>query len=96
LRDNLIAAAADLYDVLQNDPNDVEAHCLLAEVLQARDQIDTARTHFERALEIDPACAWAAAGLKALGRAQAPPAPEEPTPRLTSVNVGMKVTDRHP
>ena len=95
-RDNLIAAAADLYDVLQNNPNDVEAHCLLAEVLEARHQIDTARTHFQRALEIDPDSAWAAAGLKALGRAQAPPAPTEPTPRLTSVNVGMNAPDSRP
>ncbi len=89
-RGRLIPAASDLYDVLQNDPNDVDAHCLLAEVMRARDQADTARTHFERALAIDPTCTWATTGLEALTRGEPVPVPVNPTPeqKLTSAPAG--------
>lgn len=85
-RRRLIPAASDLYDVLQNDPEDVDAHCLLAEVMRARDQADAARTHFERALAIDPTCTWATHGLKALTRGGPAPVPLNPKPeqKLTS------------
>ena len=65
-RGDTSGAAADLYDVLEDNPEDVEAHCLLAEVLRAEQHFDAAREHFERAIEIDPGCSWAAAGLKSL------------------------------
>jgi Tfp pilus assembly protein PilF len=77
-RGKLIAAASDLYDVLQNDPNDVDAHCLLAEVMRARDQADAARTHFEQALRLDPDSIWATQGLKALTHRDAAPMPVDP------------------
>jgi Tfp pilus assembly protein PilF len=85
-RGRLIPAASDLYDVLQNDPDDVDAHCLLAEVMRARDQADTARTHFERALAIDPTCTWANMGLNALTRGEPDSLPgrTNPSQRLTS------------
>ncbi len=41
------------FDVLQNDPDDVEALCPLPEVMRARDPADAARTHFERTFVID-------------------------------------------
>jgi Tfp pilus assembly protein PilF len=82
-RGDLAGAAADLYDVLADNPDDVDAHCLLAEVLRARGQLDAARVQFERALEIDPQCAWASAGLEALADAE-PPDPGGPSIRLTS------------
>ncbi|MHC4697383.1 MAG: tetratricopeptide repeat protein [Planctomycetota bacterium] len=63
-RGNLDAAAASLQDMLTTDPQDVEAHCLFAEILLTRQRPEAARTHFEQALRIDPDCTWALAGLK--------------------------------
>ena len=82
-RGNLASAASDLYDVLQNNPHDVEAHCLLAEVLNAQGRAVAAGTHFARAQKIDPSFEWAAEGLKSLRRAQRRDT-EEPSARLTS------------
>ena len=76
-------AAGSLFDLLSDNPEDVEAHCLLAEVLSARNQLEAARTHFERALRIDANCAWAAAGLNSLPK-DTPPTPQLPTTKLTS------------
>lgn len=84
-RGKLTEAAADLYDVLQNDPDDVEAHCLLGEVLREKRKFLAARSHFERALAIDRTCAWAAAGMKALRSARRAEPDEEPGVKLTSV-----------
>ncbi len=84
-RGKLTEAAADLYDVLQNDPNDVEAHCLLGEVLREKRKFLAARTHFERALEIDRTCAWATAGMKALRAARRAEPIDPPEVKLTSV-----------
>jgi len=95
-RGKLITAASDLYDVLQNDPNDVDAHCLLAEVMRARDQADAARTHFERALQLDPSCSWASAGLRTLAHVDREPAPEGPTPSLTSAKPASHHTTEGP
>ncbi len=81
-RGRFTAAASDLHDVLQNDPDDVDAHCLLAEVLRAQKRVDAARTHFQRALKIEPDCAWAAAGLESLRKVL--PTPEPASPKLTS------------
>ncbi|UCC32497.1 MAG: tetratricopeptide repeat protein [Phycisphaerales bacterium] len=87
-RGNLVAAASDLYDVLQNNPEDVEANCLLAEVLRGQGQLTAARTYFERALELDPACAWAAEGLKSLRNAEWSE-PMQPPTKLTSFVAGQ-------
>lgn len=88
-RGDTSGAAADLYDVLEDNPEDVEAHCLLAEVLRAEQHFDAAREHFERAIEIDPGCAWAAAGLKSLrtghGRTSAGPATSFASPGRSNV-----------
>ena len=82
-RGKLVAAAGDLYDVLQNDPLDVDAHCLLAEVLREQANFDAARTHFREALEVDPDCGWAREGLRSLERAKRSDA-TPPTARLTA------------
>ena len=87
-RGNLVAAASDLYDVLQNDPEDVEANCLLAEVLRGQGKLTAARTYFQRALELDPACAWAAEGLKSLRNAEWSE-PVQPPTKLTSFAAGQ-------
>ncbi len=59
-------AAATLYDVLANRPDDADALCLLAEVLKSTRRSDGAKGYFERALVADPDCAWARAGLAEL------------------------------
>jgi len=83
-RGHLAEAAAELYDLLQNAPDDLDACCLLAEVLTEQKRYKAARTQFERALEIDPNCAWASQGLKELKRADVP---KRTTPRMTSAKV---------
>lgn len=71
-RGNFDAAADALYDVLANDPNDVEAMCLLGEVLKATRRSDGAKAYFERALALDPECHWAEAALLQSPRAHDP------------------------
>jgi len=53
------AAADALYALLEKEPANVEAYCLLAEVLRAQDQDDAAKDCLERALRINPSCIWA-------------------------------------
>ena len=61
-------AAARLLDaIIDQSPEDVDAHCLLAEVRLLQDHRDSARDHFERALRIDPSCVWAEAALRTIG-----------------------------
>ncbi len=83
-RGDLAGAASDLYDVLANSPDDVEAHCLLAEVLHAQNRSEAAQSHFQRALEIEPDFAWATIGLAAVKRSQHKLLPQPATPKLTS------------
>ncbi len=71
-RGDLDAAASLLGEILSNNPRDVDAHCLLAEVLQDRHRDKAARDQFQRALQIDTQCSWAIAGLNSL------PAPNPP------------------
>ncbi len=75
-------AAATLFDVLAEHPADVEAHCLLAEVLVASKRFDAARVHFLKAIELQPDCSWAIQGLRRLPK-PAPPS-EKPTVKLTA------------
>jgi Tfp pilus assembly protein PilF len=82
-RRNFSQAAGSLFDLLSEDPENVEAHCLLAEVLRARENFDAAETHFQRALEIDPQCLWASEGLKSLSK-ESRPAAILPATKLTS------------
>lgn len=82
-RGNLSVAASDLYDYLRNQPEDVEANCLLAEVLHAKRQVDGARVYFEKALTIDPDFPWALAGLASL-KDPVPGDSGPPTPKLTA------------
>ena len=65
-RGDFAAAADSLYDVLANDPDDVEAMCLLAEVLKATQRSDGARGYFDRALQVDPQSHWARLGASQL------------------------------
>jgi len=61
------AAAADaLYVILEKEPTNVEAYCLLAEVLRAQNQYDAAKDCFERALRINPSCIVARHALVSL------------------------------
>ncbi len=63
-------AATTLVDLLTNRPEDIEALCLMAEVLRSKKQFDGARGYFQQALKIDPDCVWAKAGLKSIKQAQ--------------------------
>ena len=65
-RGSLDAAATDLRDVIAMDPTDVEAHCLLGEVLSTGKDLDAARRQFRLALQLDPNCDWATAGLNSI------------------------------
>ena len=82
-RGNLTPAASDLYDYLRSRPDDLEANCLLAEVLHAKRQVDGARAYFEKALVIAPDFPWAVAGLESLNN-PLPNDAEAPTPKLTA------------
>ncbi len=76
-------AVATLFDLLVDHPDDVEVHCLLAEVLRDRGRVEAAREHFKLALDLDPDCTWAADGLRSLP-VVAQPASQPPTSKLTS------------
>lgn len=67
------AAAADtLYTLLEKEPMNVEAYCLLAEILRAQGQDDAAKDCFERALRINPSCIWARHALFSFGNSDDP------------------------
>ncbi len=57
------SAAETLYGLLERDPANVEAYCLLSEVLRSQGQADAARDCLERALQIDPSCTLARQAL---------------------------------
>ena len=59
-------AATTLIDLLANTPEDVEALCLMAEVLRSKNQLISAKGYFQQALKVDPQCIWAKIGLKSL------------------------------
>ncbi len=75
-RGDLAGAAANLREMLAANNNDVEAHCLLAEVLRSDHQNSAARKQFQLALLLDSDCAWATAGLRSLNAARH--TPQEP------------------
>ncbi len=83
-RGNLTAAANDLFDVLRNDPADVEAHCLLGEVYQNQERRDAAREQFLQALAIDPECPWALTAVRKLTSAPIPEVSDEAKAKLTA------------
>lgn len=80
------AAIASLQDVLVNNPRDVQALCLMAELLRSRDQVDGARGYYQRVLEIEPANAWAKAGAAALIERAQEPVSEPPKAKLTAAD----------
>jgi tetratricopeptide (TPR) repeat protein len=65
-RGRLQRSEEGLRQLLQVTPADVDAHCLLGEILLARGDHDGGRQQFETALAINHACAWASASLAAL------------------------------
>ena len=65
-RGRLSEAVSDLRSALAANPTDVEAHCLLGEVLSAQSRPDEARSQFRLAQQLEPASAWADAGLASL------------------------------
>ncbi|MFQ5463537.1 MAG: tetratricopeptide repeat protein [Phycisphaerae bacterium] len=75
-------AAATLFDVLADHPADVEAHCLLAEVMIVSKRFDAARVHFRKAIQLQPGCLWAIQGLQRLP--QPAPENEKPPVKLTA------------
>ena len=66
-RGDFAAAAASLHDVLAHRPDDIEAHCLMAEVLLAQHKNESARRYFQKALQLNPKCTWASRALESLG-----------------------------
>jgi len=62
-RGELAAAAKSLKAVIARNPRDVDAHCLMGEILLVGDEPTAARAHFQRALTIDPQNGWAHAAL---------------------------------
>lgn len=82
-RGRLDSAAADLFDLIEQDDANVDAHCLLAEILRSTRRPEAARSHFERALALDHDSAWASAGLDSLRRVINPVDPPQ-EPALTS------------
>lgn len=87
-RGEYAAAEASLLEVLAHTPEDADAHCLMAEVLRARQKIERAKTYFLQALEIEPDSAWAKSGLTALRRETLPASEDEessPGSKLTAV-----------
>ena len=83
-RGDLTAAANVLYDYLVNRPQDADAMCLLAEVLQGLQKLEGAQGYFERALAVNPQSVWAKAGLASLLRARS--APEHDASATSSVS----------
>ena len=59
-RGDLAGAESGLDGILNTNPADVDAWCLMGEVLYGLDRIEESRTAFERALDLDPECRWAA------------------------------------
>ena len=84
------AAIASLQDVLANNPRDVQALCLMAELLRSRDQVDGARGYYQRVLEIEPANAWAKAGVAALIERAQEPVSEPPKAKLTAADASLR------
>ena len=64
-RTEYAAAAETLYGLLEKEPANSAAYCLLAEVLRAQGQDDTARDCLKRALDVDPSCLLARHALDA-------------------------------
>lgn len=64
---DLDTAALSLNRILDADPRDLEAHCLMAELLLSQKHYEGARSHFEHALLINPDCDWAKRGLLLTG-----------------------------
>ena len=65
---DLFSAETILRDLLQQYPDFIEAHCLLAEVYRDQADYESARRHFKRAQSIDRTCGWAGAGLRQLNQ----------------------------
>jgi Flp pilus assembly protein TadD len=79
-RGKLAAASASLRQTLNQQPEDVDAHCLLGEVLLAQRRDQEAASHFQQALEIDPRCVWAIDRQSGLHQAQ-PAGTDQNAPR---------------
>jgi len=65
-RTEYAGAAETLYELLEIEPANEEAYCLLAEVLRAQGQDAAARDCLERALRINPSCNLARHALASL------------------------------
>jgi Flp pilus assembly protein TadD len=59
-RGDFSSAESVLDGILDKNPADVDAWCLLGEVLQASNRGEDAKNAFERALFLEPNCRWAA------------------------------------
>lgn len=63
-RNDLASAETLLDQILAAHPADVDAWCMRGEVLLGLGQNEAARVAFERAMDLDPECGWAATHLK--------------------------------
>lgn len=81
-----------LYDLLAANPEDIDAQCLLGEVLTSMGQTAAARETFEQALQLDPTNAWARQAIAKIARNEPSKrdlSPDDPattteSPRLTN------------
>ncbi len=80
-RGDLAGAETVLNGILSLDPYDLDAWCLLGELLHATGRRDEAETAFHRALYIDPELAWARIGAAAIPSGTGTNEPEVPTGR---------------
>jgi cytochrome c-type biogenesis protein CcmH/NrfG len=58
-RGELQRAASLLENVINDNPRDAEALCMLAEICLANKENHKARTLLQRAMRVDPGCTWA-------------------------------------
>jgi len=90
-RNEYAAAAETLYQLLEKAPSNVEAYCLLGEVLRVQGQEDAAQDCFQRALRLDPKSAWALQASSAFSSgADAPPLSSASTARWPLPGQGPK------
>lgn len=74
------SAESVLNDLLADNPYDVDAWCLLGEVLQSSDRAEEAREAFERALAIEPDSSWASQAKRSAERLTPLPSSVEKSP----------------
>ncbi len=78
-RGDYAAATSRIDTVLASNPADVEARCLLGEILLEQCQLERANEQFRLALKTDPQCQWAKTRMRE-SRSDIPPHQQPRTP----------------